>query len=271
MSAIPRRRRHTSGSRIFYRTCGCIVALAIVLGAPAASIAQVRDKTFDDVPLRERVDVEVNGVLLRVPAGYIWPTRRERGHVNVRPEMFFRFWMPDKRWPEVPAFGVQPVYRPHEQGRPRPGNDTYLVYVFSASDVALSTPGYLSPEAQFHNLTAHVGVGAYNFEVQPFGLVRFWPKSSPGTIKDRSLDYRHIEGSDPMVLFSCQASPLDETVGPYASCQGYAYLAADRLSLEMRFPRDALPRWADIVCAARDLFLSWRVSPPAEAGPCGAK
>lgn len=269
MSAMPMRWRHMPGATTCRRIG--VVALMAVFSPHGASIAQIRDRTLDGVPLRERIDVAVNSVPLRVPAGYIWPTRREQGQVSARPEMFFRFWMPDRRWPEVPAFGVQPVYRPREQGRPRPGNDTYLVYVFAASDVALSTPGFLSPEAQFRNLISHVGVGGYNFELQPFGLVRFWPKSSPGHVKDRSLDYRHVEGSDPTVLFSCVASHLDETAGPYASCQGLAYLAADQLSLDMRFPRDALPRWADIVCAARDLFLSWRVAPPAKAGPCGVR
>lgn len=253
------------GAKMRCRNLLPVIALALAIGSGGASSAQIRDKTFDGAPLSGLVDVQVNGVVLRLPAGYIWSSVRP-GTVSVRPSLYFRFWMPDKRWPEIPPFSGQPVYRPPEPGRPPPGKDAYLVQVKSIRNVELSASGFQSPEVRFRNRTSS---DPYSFELQPFGLVRFWRKSPPYDEKKAWLNYRHMDGSDPMVLVHCLPPDMDATVGPgNMFCDATVYLVGDRLDMQLSFPRDALPQWADIVCAARDLFLSWRVTPQVTPDPC---
>ncbi len=242
----------------------CALAAGILFFGVMPASGQVRTRTYDGVPLEELFEHRVNGMLLQIPAGYTWPTRDQRGKVIEQRAVGFAFWMPDRRWVETTRHSF-PGFRAKEEGRPPPPTRAYVVNVISMKPIALTAPGFRSPEVQFRSTVSYFGLAAYTLELQPFGLVHFWPESPPPGWRDGFLRYRHAEGTDPMALFRCTASHLSVS---HPSCQGDVYLAADGLSISLHFPQEALPQWREIVCAARDLFLSWRVAPDREAIPC---
>ncbi len=239
-----------------------LITVAINVCCAASALAQnaVEKKTFDGVPLDEPILLNVRGVHLRVPAGYLapWPDQKMRNRVNnYSVGIRISFWMPERRYVEVNALSYSGS-SPKEPSRPLPSSsDVYTVTV---------TPGprkpeeldYRSPVKQFHNLTSYPGPASYSFKEEPFGLVRFWQHDWPYPQPEAFVNYRHVDGSDPQILFQC--TPPKRFPAPrYPLCEGIGYFAADEISFRILFEPKALPRWRESVLAMRELFNSWKV------------
>lgn len=210
------------------------------------------------IPLDEPIAIRVRDVLLRVPAGYLWPwpSLDARSRVNEQATVGVEFWMPERRYLEVNPMSVI-GFRTEEPGRSEPPSGAYLVRVNGLQPVALDSPGYLSPERRFQNLTSTAGLSSYSFKEEPFGLVRFWRHDWPHPSPEPFADYRNKEGTDPQVLLHCTPS---HSQLPNPSCQGNVHFVADGLGFFFFFPREALPEWREIVRAVRELFNSWKES-----------
>jgi hypothetical protein len=221
----------------------------------------VRTTTHQGIPLDEPISVRVRDVLVRIPAGYLWPWPAPtfRGRVNDWKGLGFQFWMPDRRYVEI-APGSIIGFRPQEAGRPPPAPDAYIVNVRDFKPVKLDDPDYRSPQKGFENYTSTPGIASYSFEQENFGLVRYWRHDSPYPPHPEAfLNYRHAENTDPQVLLHCNP----DIYRPYPTsplCAGDIYFAADELGFFVYFPRDELPHWREIVTAARDLFRSWKAA-----------
>jgi hypothetical protein len=88
--------------------------------------------------------------------------------------------------------------------------------------------------------------------------VRFWRHDWPYQQPEPLLNYRHREGDDLQILL--RRTP-PHRASPGKVCDGYVYLQQDQLSFYIIFDGDDLPKWQENVRAARDLFLSWNVTP----------
>src|ERR1700688_233831 len=106
------------------------IALVCALSSGGFSLAaQRRAVTNTGIPLDERIAVRIKGTLLRVPAGYLWPATSEvRRRENNWEGLDFAFWMPDRRYPEVPLVSRR-GFRPREPGRDAPRAEAYVVEV----------------------------------------------------------------------------------------------------------------------------------------------
>jgi hypothetical protein len=243
-----------------WRTPGSIVAISLVCLFDAASLsvsAERRVTTDSGIPLDEPIQIRVRDVLLRVPAGYLWPwpDRSLRDRVNEWKALAFDFWMPDRRYLEINNLSLL-SYRPKERGRDEPLPDAYVVEVTTLAPAKLEEPDYISPEKRFKNVTSGSDISSYSFQEEPFGLVRFWRNDWPYPKLEPFVDYRHRQGADPQVLLRC--TPPREKV-PNPSCMGEIHFVAEELGFFVRFSRDRLPEWRGIVDAVRDLFRSWKV------------
>jgi len=97
-------------------------------GTARSQPTQERNKTTSKgIPLDQPLRTQLGDLALKVPAGYLWPWPFEKrdpeivGHVK---ELFFDFWMPDKRYLEVNTFSYI-GFQPRERGREAPGPDSY--------------------------------------------------------------------------------------------------------------------------------------------------
>lgn len=223
----------------------------------------MRKRTTTDGVLSfdEPVSIKVKGVLLHVPAAYIWPWPRQevRNRVNEWKALAIEFWMPDRRYLEISPLS-NAEYRPTEPGREKPGSDAYIVRVRGLQPTRLDEPGYISPEQGFRNLTSigSATIASFSFEDEPFGLVRYWQKDWPHPLPPPFINYRHKEGTDPQALIKC-TPPSRPT--PQPSCDGTIHFIADELAFFFYFPREELPHWHDIALAVRELYTSWKSSP----------
>jgi hypothetical protein len=237
----------------------CALLLGIICGIGPSAAAGVQTRTSEGVPLDEPILIRLKGMLLRIPAGYLWPwpTQRMRNRVNDTKDLDFDFWMPDRRYPTRQSSSYVGV-RPKERGRGEPPPDAYVVWVRQLQPIGLDEPGYISPEKGFRNLTSLAGIASYSFKEEEFGLVQFWRHHQPNPLLDSALQYRHPEGSDPQVLLHC--TPPHETP-PFPGCNGTIHLVAGDLAFFIHFPRSDLPHWREIVLAVSDLFKSWQAGP----------
>ncbi|TWT13030.1 hypothetical protein [Reyranella sp. CPCC 100927] len=239
------------------RQCvGTIICTLLVLvwGATSNGLAQTRTKTWQGIPLDEPFSISVSGIQLRIPAGYIWPDPAARHRITERPALTFQFWMPDRRWPEVAPYSYS-GFQPPEAGRPTPPRGSYIVNVIFLRAVKLDDPQYVSPAKQFQNVVSLAGITSYSFEREAFGLIRFWQHNRPADQPEHVLDYRTIDGTDPLGLFWC-THPRLSTGHP--NCQGEVYLMPEELAVRLQFPRNALSDWHAIVRSVRELVASWR-------------
>jgi hypothetical protein len=200
-------------------------------------------------------ELQVGDNLLRIPAGYLvpWPAEIMRNRVNTKPAIYIRFWMPEKRYLEINPLSSA-SFRPKEPGRAKPSSNDYVVWVNELRPLSVDQLGYLSPEKQFQNLTSVAGVSSFSFQEENFGLVRFWRHDWPYSHPEPFTNYRHREGSDPLILLRCTPSYQD-ALNPL--CDGYVYFRGDQLSFYIIFSRTDLPRWRESSLAVRDLFKVW--------------
>lgn len=225
--------------------------------APVFAAEQVRTTVDGVLPLDEPILFRVRGVLLQVPAGYLWPWpmphQHLRGRINDEKDIDFDFWMPDRRYLEVNPFSYV-GFQPKENGRESPGPDRYTVRVRGLELDSTDVSGHLSPADAFRNLTSIAGQSSYAFREEAFGLERFWQANWPYPQPEPFTNYRHLQGSDPQVLLHC--TPPSNNL-PVPLCEGIIQFTADRLSFRVVFPRDRLPEWRKIVFAVRDLVTEW--------------
>src|SRR5215831_12878194 len=216
--------------------------------AALATAAELRTMTHSGIPLDERILVRVRGVLLGIPAGYLWPWPGQdlRNRVNEWRGVDFHFWMPDRRYPEISPISYA-GFRPKERGRGEPARDAYIVQVRGLQPIKLGEPGYISPEQGFRNSTSIAGIASYSFKNEEFGLVRFWNHDWPYPQPEPFTFYRHVEGSDPQVHLRC--TPPHEKRLPFPGCAGEIHFATDDLGFFIHFPRDELPNWGQMVLA----------------------
>jgi hypothetical protein len=223
-------------------------------------ILRKRTTTDGVLPFDEPVSITVKGVLLHVPAAYIWPWPHQevRNRVNEWKALAIEFWMPDRRYLEIsPLSNVE--WRPTEPGREKPGPGAYIVRVLDLRTTRLDEPGYVSPSEGFRNLTSGSStIASFSFEEEPFGLVRYWRRDWPHPLPPPFIDYRHKEGTDPQALIKC--TPPSRPA-PQPSCDGTIHFVADELAFFFHFPREELPHWHDIALAVRDLYTLWKSSP----------
>jgi hypothetical protein len=234
-----------------------VLAIAYPLLHPieVSAQAQRRVTTSLGIPFDEIIQIRLNGILLRIPAGYLWPDREARGRVNDKSDLGFKFWMPDRRHVEVHPYLA--IFRPEEPGRDYPRSSTYVVYVNSLRPVLQGGTGYLTPERKFKNFTSISGNESLSFEEESFGLVRFWRRDWPHPRPEPFTNYRHVSGTDPQILFRC-TPPHQLRYTPNPSCSGEVYYAQDHLGFFVYFPRDEVSHWREIVSSVRDLFNAWK-------------
>jgi hypothetical protein len=231
------------------------IAYALLHPIDVSAQAQRRVTTNSGIPFDEIIEIRVRGTLLRIPAGYLWPDHAARGRVNEKTELGFMFWMPDRRYLE--ARPGPSVFRPLEPGRDYPRSSTYVVSVNTLHPVSPDDAGYLTPEQRFKNFTSVKGNESLSFEEEAFGLVRFWRRDWAHPRPEPFTKYRHVEGTDPQILFNCTPPhQLRYTLNP--SCNGEVYYAQDRLGFFVFFPRDEIRHWREIVSSVRDLFSAWK-------------
>ena len=242
-----------------FRTCTLLVSFTalgtLITPAPFVS-AQIRT-TYDGVPLNEPFQIQVNGALLKVPAGYLapWPSGKYRDKV-IETKMFaFNFWMPSRRYVEISHFSIVGT-RPQEKGRVPPTADSYVVKVSDAQLLDPDKLDYRSPDWRFQNLVSTPGLSSYSFKTEDFGLTRFWRTNWPHTQSEPHIRYRNLDGMEPKILLRCTPPAIPK---PNPLCDGYVYFSQDRLSFYLVLGRRDLPNWRETVAAARDLFESWKV------------
>jgi hypothetical protein len=235
----------------------CALPLLIVSWGTIAAPGKVRTTTYQGIPFDELITFRVRNVLLRVPAGYVWPIPKMRNIVNEQESFGFSFWMPDKRYLKVSPVSVIGG-RPKEDGFSEPPSDAYVVTVGHLKPTVLSEPGYISPEKAFKNLTSISGRSSYSFKEEEFGLVRFWRHDWPHPRPEPFTNYRHLEGTDPLVQLQC--TPPDQTPR-FPGCSGTIHFVAEGFGFFISFSRDHVSEWRQIVFAVRDLFNSWKAHP----------
>lgn len=227
------------------------------LGSGEGAVAKVnlRAATEQGIPLDEAITVRIHGVILKVPAGYLWPwpDKAMRGKINVWDNLAFDFWMPDGRHLETNPIGYA-GFTPKEPGRGIPTVDNYVVNVRTMQPVKLGQHGYISPEIGFSNLTSVSGLASYSQEREQFGLVRFWQHDWPYPKPEPFIRYRHVDGMDPQILLHC--TQPDKSI-VYPSCSGIVHFAAINVGFFVAFPKSKLPEWREIVTKARSLFELW--------------
>ena len=229
----------------------CVVA--VLVSCVQAATAFGEDATTLDRPLW----IRLRGVLLQIPRGYVvgWPQPNAKENPIRSDNISFTFWMPDLRFVEIPDSSIIGA-RPQEKGRTKPLDAAFVVRVIGLEKIHLGETGYVSPQMSFSNLTSpQTSSTGYEFINEGFGLIRFrernWPHQKPRPF----VNYVHIEDSDPQIILRC--TPSDQQVS-LPLCDGKVHFAASDLAFRVRFPKEALPQWKEIVTAVRQLFNGWK-------------
>lgn len=247
-------------TRALAQTIAFVLAFYTFIGASSSMSEEIARTTFDGVPLDEPILVNVGGVQLRVPAGYLvqWPNQKMRNRMNNYSNgIRISFWMPERRYVEVNALSYSGS-SPKEPGRSLPPSSDIHTVSVTIEPRKLDESDDRSPVKQFHNLTSYPGPSSYSLKEEPFGLVRFWQHDWPYPKPEAFVNYRHVEGSDPQILFQC-TPPNKFPMPQYPLCEGIGYFAADEISFRILFEPKALPRWRENVFAMRELFNAWKV------------
>lgn len=233
-----------------------VLLLAAVPGSVAYEQWQLNQKkTYDGIPLDSKIEVEVSGHRLILPAGYFayWsqagtPEMRERK----LEKLVIHFWMPGKAYPGFDSGSVVD-FRPRYKGQDSDPS-TYIVEAvidFHKRDEA----GYVSPLKRSEDKMAFLHTlhkKPWYFETTSFGLEHLWIE---GSGEQDDLYYRTPHAQDPQAYFKC-LSPASKLPNP--GCEGYIHFVDDGLSIYVEFPPDVLGQWQSIVLAVRDFVDSWQ-------------
>lgn len=162
----------------------------------------------------------------------------------------FTFWMPDKRYPERRmGFPMGSHPKVCEHGRPRPGEDDYLIR-FSFGAIS-RVPIMKTPEQWWGKIYLPNGTRQY-------GLIK--DKLHINDIDKQTgqvfhEDYDHPIGHPYQVTFGCY-------LGKGEICTGNLYFPEEKLSLFIQFGSQYMPIWQTNVVAALELLKSWKAETP---------
>lgn len=224
--------------------------------------AQIVTETWYGAPLEREYYLNPRGVWLKLPFGHFnpWPSRdaerllRQRTPQNPQVPglkqatgVSFAFWMPSLRWPERDRFSV-PSFRPCEDGRQI--SDVEFVVEAEIEWPWLPNPekhGFITPETRYENGVRHLGL---RVDKKEFGLTRL---IQPATISP--IFYHTEPGAMTQLSLRCSS---DADAVPNPSCDGNVWWPEEKLGLWIHFSKQDLPKWQEIIVAARELAYRWR-------------
>ena len=162
----------------------------------------------------------------------------------------FSFWMPDKRYPERRLnfpMGTEPKVCEH--GRPRPGEDDYLVR-FSFGAIS-RVPILKTPEQEWSQGYFPRGDIRYNL-IKPKTHIYDINKTTGKIFRE---SYYHPVGHPYQVHIGCYLWKGD-------ICTGNLYFPEEKLSLFIQFGNQYVSVWQKNVIAALELLKSWQAETP---------
>ena len=121
--------------------------------------------------------------------------------------------------------------------------------------VKADAPGYISPEKQQQNLFSALSNDRDRITEQ-YGLRRVKFGKYDGSVDG----FFHVPGTEPHLSLDCFSEEI-RAVSRNPQCHRWVRFDRDDIAFYVNFSWHLLPRWREVVEAARELGLSWRQPP----------
>ncbi len=169
---------------------------------------------------------------------------------------WWTFWMPEKRYPEI-ELGYSLLTRSHgcEQGRFPPSVNEYFV-TFGVQSLIPKHRRHGTPEDVWKKSFGHLG-GTDDLVLDSGILTRKLGRNISSDIKSLSAPpgrvfYRNPIGHPFQFMFACSDSLK-------RLCDAQFYFPERNLNLQMRFTRNRLDNWQEILDASLELLNGWGI------------
>ncbi len=231
-------------------------------------------RTYKRLPPDELVDIHIESTdtYYKIPAKYVGGDERDRGKISkITEKDTLRFSFPlanihnyKGKYPFI--MSVRFLTDP-----PPP--------TLSSQDFMKSERKIVTPEQQYVNGFEHwARYHDYPLRETPaFGAIQV-VSATDEEIRQRNflgeptrtrtehlsqIEYRNIPGSNIQFFLTCDCLS-GQGYKQRRICRGEVLFVKERLEAFVLFPREAMPRWHEILTTMRDLIFSWEVPPPKE-------
>ena len=223
----------------------------------------------------------------RMPLGYstkwVWGKQEQNfDAAEIQQGNSWTFWMPERRYPEIPlGFSLMTQTHGCENGRPLPTDEQYLVTfqiekIYRSEGARRRHYSEGSPEERWRKkfkgteseivlesgiLTQKLGLKS-SADLKSLGAPR-QPPQGLGAEKGWGIGrvfYRHPDNYPFQFMFEC-----DDTL--QMLCSSQFYFPDRNLNIAMKFTRNHLDGWEDILAATLELLEGWEIDDPSPSTP----